>query len=149
MYIEIVVYLHFAKHTTPLYHWTSQIPWQCLGREICTTTLYFITKYWGGQKILCPPCPKVRGDSPLKHGPCICAYGILYCMPRNISVRLHLVTCFVRTLMHWIETICMLFIKRCASSSNFFIRSFQSPDALCKSIFCRYSTLLHNDDRTQ
>jgi len=26
---------------------------------MCTTTLFFITKYWGGQKILCPPCPKV------------------------------------------------------------------------------------------
>ena len=23
--------------------------------EICITTLFFITKYWGGQKILCPP----------------------------------------------------------------------------------------------
>jgi len=28
--------------------------------------LLFITKCWGGQKILCPPCPKVGGDmSPL------------------------------------------------------------------------------------
>ena len=29
--------------------------------EICTTTLFFITKYWQGQMILCPPLSKRWG----------------------------------------------------------------------------------------
>ena len=32
--------------------------------EIFTITLLFITKILGGQKILCPPCPKVGGTCP-------------------------------------------------------------------------------------
>jgi len=34
---------------------------QC-NHEICTTTLFFMPKCRGGQKILCPSCPKVGGD---------------------------------------------------------------------------------------
>ena len=34
--------------------------------ESCATTLFFITKCWGGQKILCLPCLKVgRHVSPV------------------------------------------------------------------------------------
>jgi len=50
--------------------------------------IIFITKYWGGKNIVCPPCLNVGGLvhlSPLKLGPCVAG------MYRNIKAN-----CFSR-----------------------------------------------------
>ena len=59
MYIGIV--FTFCQTHGTLHHRTSQIPWQYLGSEICTTTLFFITKCWGGTKDIVSPLPKRWG----------------------------------------------------------------------------------------
>jgi len=75
------------------------------------------------------------------------AYRIMHYIPRNASVRPHQVS-------HRVTTVCALlrnnlyrFLQRCASSSNFFIRSFLMFDAFYKfSFFHNYLTLLYEGD---
>jgi len=71
------------------------------------------------------------------------AYRITHFIHRNVSVRPHQVSHCVRTF----DTVLRnnyRFFMRCASSSNFFIRSFLMSDAFYKSsLFLNYSTLLY------
>ena len=74
------------------------------------------------------------------------AYRIMHYIPRNASVRPHQVSHCVRTFDAMLRNNLYRFFMRCTSSSNFFIRSLQMPDAFYKSsFFLNYSTLLYGD----
>jgi len=78
------------------------------------------------------------------------AYRIMHKIPRNVSFRLHQVSHCVRTFDTLLRNNLYRFFIRCASSSNFFIRSLQLPDAFHKSsFFLNYSTLLYDGDQQQ
>jgi len=78
------------------------------------------------------------------------AYRIMYYIPRNVSVRPHQVSHCVRTFDAVLRNNLYRFFMRCASSSNFFIRSLQMSDAFYKSsFFLNYSTLLYGGDQMQ
>jgi len=63
------------------------------------------------------------------------AYPIMRYIPRNVSVRPHQVKHCVKTSDAFLRNNVYRFFKRCASSSNFFIRSLQMYDAFHKSSF--------------
>ena len=78
------------------------------------------------------------------------AYQIMHHTPRNISVRPHQVNHCVKTFDALLRNSLYRFFIRCASSSNFFIRSLQMSDAFCKSsFFLNYSELLYDGDQLQ
>ena len=75
---------------------------------------------------------------------------IMHYIPRNVSVRLHQVSHCVTTFDAVLRNNLYRFFMRCASSSNFFIRSLQMSDAFYKSsFFLNYSTLLCGGDQMQ
>jgi len=78
------------------------------------------------------------------------AYRIMHYIPRNVSVRPHQVSYRVRTFDVVLRNNLYRFFMRCASSSNFFIRSLQMSDAFYNSsLFLNYSTLLYGGDQMQ
>jgi len=78
------------------------------------------------------------------------AYRIIHHIPRNVSVRPHQVSHCVRTFDALLKNNLYRFFIRCASSSNFFIRSLQMSDAFYKSsFFLNYSKLLYDEDQMQ
>jgi len=78
------------------------------------------------------------------------AYRITHHIPRNVSVRPHQVNHCVRTFVALLRNNLYRFFIRCASSSNFFIRSLQTSDAFYKSsFFLNYPKLLYAGDQLQ
>jgi len=78
------------------------------------------------------------------------AYRIMHYIPKNVSVRPHQVSHCVRTFDAVLRNNLYRFFMRCASLSNFFIRSLQMSDAFYKSsFFLNYSTLLYGGDQMQ
>jgi len=74
------------------------------------------------------------------------ANRIMHYIPRNVSVRPHQVTHCVRTFDAVLRKNLYRFFVRCASSSNFFIRSLRMSDAFYKSsFFLNFPTLLYGD----
>jgi len=76
------------------------------------------------------------------------AYPIMHYTPRNVSVRPHQVIHRVTTFDALLRNNFYRFLQRCASSSNFFIRSLQMSDAFYKSsFFLNYLTLTYDGDQ--
>jgi len=68
--------------------------------------------------------------------------------PRNVSVRPHQVSHRVKTFDALLRNNFHRFLQRCASSSNFFIRSLQMSDAFYKSsFFLSCLTLMYDGDQ--
>jgi len=77
------------------------------------------------------------------------AYRSMHYIPMNVSVRPHQVSNCARTFDALLRNNLYRFFIRCASSSNFFIRSLQMSDAFYKSSFSQLLTLLHDGDQMQ
>jgi len=63
------------------------------------------------------------------------AYRLMHRISRNVSVRPHQVSHCITTFDALLRNNLYRFLQRCASSSNFFIRSLQMSDAFWKSSF--------------
>ena len=72
------------------------------------------------------------------------AYRVMHYIPRNARVRPHQVSHCVSTFDALFGNYLYDFVRRCESSSNFFIRSIQRSDAFYKSsLFLHYLTRLY------
>jgi len=59
----------------------------------------------------------------------------MHYIPRNVSGRPHQVNHYVKALDALFRNSLYVFVQRCASSSNFFIRLLQKSDAFYLSLF--------------